>query len=253
MLLRQKMEKTVAEARSNGTFRKDICMIAHRGYSSKYQQNTALAFEMAAKNGSGGAETDIRITKDGFFVTNHNEEVIFADGSELLVAESSLAQLRAKPIRNTKTEDEIYICTFEEYLSIMKKHDMICFVELKGFWPQEKIKEVFDLAAAVYDLQKVILQSFEFENLLLANSLFPTLPLMLTYGSAQSNYERCFEHGFSIDVDYTVINEQMVHEFQERGLSVGVWTANEPLALDYCRALGVDYIESDVFGGNAVL
>ena len=42
-------------------------MIAHRGYSSKYPDNTEPAFLGAVKNGSGGIETDIRITKDGVF------------------------------------------------------------------------------------------------------------------------------------------------------------------------------------------
>ena len=35
-----------------------------------------------------------------------------------------------------------------------------------------------------------------------------------------------------------------------KGLKVALWTANDLISLNYCRALGVDYIESDVFGGN---
>lgn len=244
-----KMALTVFAAKLKNTPEKEICMIAHRGYSSRYQQNTALAFAMAAKHKSGGAETDVRITKDGQFVTNHNSEVVFADGSEVQVADATLAELRAKPLKNTKTKDEIYICTFREYLEIMKDNNMVCFVELKGEWPQEKIKEVFDMADEVYDLSKVILQSFSFDNLLLAHELFPKMPLMLTYGSAESGYERCFDHGFSIDVDYVTVSKKMIREFHDRGLEVGVWTANTPLVFAYCKALGVDYIESDVFGG----
>ena len=38
-----------------------------------------------------------------------------------------------------------------------------------------------------------------------------------------------------------------VKEFHDKGLKVGLWTANDILALNYCLALGVDYIESDVF------
>lgn len=55
---------------------KEICMIAHRGYSGKYLQNTELAFVQAARHGSGGAETDIRITSDGVYVTSHNPEAV---------------------------------------------------------------------------------------------------------------------------------------------------------------------------------
>ena len=249
LLFPAKMIFTVLQSKLQKNEKKDICMIAHRGYSGAFQQNTALAFREAAKHGSGGAETDVRITKDGFFVCNHNDETVFADGTEVLVADATLAELQAKPIKNKKTKDTIYICTFREYLEIMRDNNMVCFVELKGEWPEEKIKEVFTMAAEVYDLKKVILQSFSFDNLLLANKLFPDLPLMLTYGSAESGYERCFDHGFSIDVDYVTVSKEMIRQFHDRGLEVGIWTANSPLVFAYCKAFGADYIESDKYGG----
>ena len=228
---------------------KKVCMIAHRGYSSKYPDNTEIAFIKAAENGSGGAETDVRVTKDGILVTNHNDEVRFADGTELLVAEATYAELTAKPMRNTKSDDTVYLCTFRRYLEIMKENNMICFVELKGEFSDEKVKEVFDTVSEVYDLSKCIMQSFEFANLIKAREMFPELPLMLTYGSNESGYERCFDYGFSIDAEYKVITKEMIEEFHSRNLEVALWTVNDKEALDYCLSLGVDYIESDVFGG----
>ena len=227
-----------------------ICMIAHRGYSSAYPPNTELAFINAAKHRSGGAETDIRRTKDGVYVTNHNSEVKFADGSELEVAEHTFAELTAKPLKNDVTDDVVYLCTLQRYLEIMRDNDMICFIELKGPFTDGQVKEVFDLAAEIYDLKKCILQSFSFENLLKAHEQFPELSLMWTYGCNESHYERCFDHGFSIDVDRVVVTEQMVRDFHDRGLEVGVWTVNDESELERIKALGVDYIESDVFGGE---
>ncbi len=61
----------------------DICMIAHRGYSGKYHENTELAFTKPAEHGSGGAETDIRVTKDGVYVCSHNSSIILEDATEL--------------------------------------------------------------------------------------------------------------------------------------------------------------------------
>ena len=49
--------------------------------------------------------------------------------------------------------------------------------------------------------------------------------------------------------DRLVVTEQMVRDFHERGLEVGVWTVNDAAELARVSALGVDYIESDVFGG----
>ena len=227
---------------------KKICMIAHRGFSANYPDNTEIAFIKAAENGSGGAETDVRITKDGILVTNHNDEVVFEDGTELLVAEATYEELTAKPMKNKKSDDVVYLCTFRRYLEIMKEKDMVCFVELKGEFPEKKVREMFETVEEVYDLSKCIMQSFEFENLIRAREMFPDLPLMLTYGSNETGYERCFEYGFSLDAEYKIITAEMIKEFHDRNLEVALWTVNDKEALAYCKSLGVDYIESDCFG-----
>ncbi|MBR4452318.1 MAG: hypothetical protein IKS39_10815 [Clostridia bacterium] len=224
-----------------------ICFIGHRGYSGKYPQNTALAFKKAAENGFGGCETDVRITKDGVYVLSHDSSAVLKDGTELEVAEHTFAELTAQPLKNRKTLDEVYLCTYKEYLEIMRDNNMICFIELKGNFDDSQVKEIFDIAAQTYDLKKCILQSFEFDNLLKARALFPDLPLMLTYGSGDTGYEKCFDYGISIDADYKVITEEMIKEFHDRGLEVGLWTANDIFSMSYCKSLGVDYIESDNF------
>ncbi len=224
-------------------------MIAHRGYSGRYQQNTELAFRMAAENKSGGAETDIRRTSDGYYVCSHDADAEYADGSKLTVAGSTLAELTAKPLKPRFEGQTTYLSTFERYLEIMRDNGMICFIELKGPYTEEQVKEVFGIAERVYELKKCILQSFDFDNLIRCRELFPGLPLMYTYGTGESRWERCFEHGFSIDADRVVLTGEMIGAFHAHGLEVGVWTVNNEEDLEKFTALGVDYIESDVFGG----
>lgn len=226
---------------------KNVCMIAHRGYSGSYPENTELAFEKAAEHGSGGAETDVRVTKDGVYVLSHNSDVVLEDGTELAVVEHTFAELTAQPLKNKKTKDKVYLCTFKRYLEIMKEHDMVCFIELKGDFDDNQVKDIFTIAEETYDLQKCILQSFSFDNLLKARALFPDLPLMLTYGADDTGYERCFEYNISIDADFKVMTKEMVQEFHDKGLEVGVWTANLYSVVCYSKDLGVDYIESDVY------
>ena len=227
-----------------------IKMIAHRGYSGRFHENTEQAFLEAARHGSAGAETDIRATKDGVFVCSHNSEIILTDGTELIVADHTFDELTALPLKNKRTDDTVYLCKFERYLEIMKENDMICFVEFKGSFTDSMVKDVFDLVERVYDMKKCILQSFDFDNLVRTHALFPDLGIMWTYGKGESHYESCFDYGFSIDADKWVADEKMVKAFHDRGLEVGVWTANTKEELELCRALGVDYIESDFFGPN---
>lgn len=226
---------------------KDICMIAHRGYSGKYPENTALAFEMAAEHGSGGAETDIRRTLDGVYVTSHDSEVIYDDGSVLIIEEHTYDELTAKPLKNKKTKDKVYLCTFERYLEIMRDNGMVCFVELKGAYTDEQIGEIFGLVEKVYKLEKCILQSFDFNNLLKARELFPDLPLMLTYGSSDTDYQKCFEYGISIDANLVKLTDEMIEDFHSRGLYVAGYTANNFMQKCYAEQFDIDFLESDYY------
>ncbi|MCR5150532.1 MAG: glycerophosphodiester phosphodiesterase, partial [Clostridiales bacterium] len=134
-----------------------------------------------------------------------------------------------------------------EYIKIMKQHNLICFIELKGDFSDEEIESMFGFVREEYDISKCIMQSFEFDNLLKAKEVVPDLPLMLTYGVGDGDYEKCFEYGISIDTDYNALTQKMVDDFHSRGLLVAAWTANTRFALNYCRAMGVDLIESDYF------
>lgn len=233
----------------NKALHKDICMIAHRGNSANHPDNTVASFLAAVSNGSGGIETDVRVTKDGVFVVNHNDEAKFADGTQLIVAESTYEELSQKPLLNKKSDEIVYICTFKRYLEICRDADMICFIELKGEFTDEQINELFTMAGEIYDLSKCELQSFEFENLIKAHEAFPELKIMLTYGKGCGDYHKCLDYGFDIDSDYKAATPKMVKEFHDKGLKVGLWTANDIISLNYCRALGVDFIESDIYGG----
>ena len=127
---------------------------------------------------------------------------------------------------------------------------MICFIEFKGEFPAEKIREAFETAGRIYDLSKCILQSFNIDNLIAAHEMFPQLQIMLTWGKDRGPYDRCFDYGFSIDASYWSATPKLMRDFHSRGLKVGLWTANSPMVLLRCRLLKPDYIESDKYGGK---
>lgn len=223
----------------------NVDMIAHRGYSGRHPDNTEEAFLAAAEHGSDGCETDIRMTADGVLVCSHNDYVKYNDGSVLYISESTFEDLTQKPLKNTRSFTDAYLCSFERYLEISKEHNLICYIEAKGDFTDDMIIKIFTLAEEVYDLKMCEFQSFEFENLIRAHELFPDLKIMLTYGGEETGYERCFEYGFDIDADYNVITKEMVEQFHSRGLRVGAWTCNTFSSVYYAYSLGVDSIESD--------
>ena len=225
----------------------NVKFIAHRGYSFRYQENTEEAFTGAAKHGSAGAETDVRVTKDGVLVCSHNSEVTLRDGTELEISDHTYAELTAQPLKNMKSFTRLYLCTFEKYLQIMAENDMICFVEFKGEFSDENIRKAFGMAAEIYDLDKCPLQSYNIGNLIRARELFPELPVMLTCDEWDDTVAEALERGFAIDMDLHGLTQEIVDQFHAAGLEVGAWTANTRADISYCLSLGVDYIESDVY------
>lgn len=222
-----------------------VNMMAHRGYSSKYPENTALAFVEAAKHGAEGVETDLRITKDGVYVLSHNATAVYKDGSELTVADSTYAELTAKPLKNKKTKDDVYLCSFTDFLKIMKEYKLQYYIEFKVPFTKELAKDVFNVAKKKYDIKKCIFESPRFDDLVAVRKLFPDMPLMYVISEAGTDYSRCFEYNISVDVQYYALTEEMISEFHEKGLKVGAYTCDNIFCLSYAKSLGVDYIESN--------
>ncbi len=227
-----------------------ICFIAHRGFSGKYLQNTEEAFLKAVEHGSGGIETDVRITKDGVLVVNHDHAAHYADGTDMVISDHTYEELISKPLRNPFTDTDIRVCTFKRYLEICRDGHMVCFIEFKGEFPDEKIHEAFTMAQEIYDLKMCSLQSFDMDNLIRTHKAFPDLAIMLTCGHHDELVDQSLELGFDIDMAIGGITPELVKAFHDKGLKVALWTANTKEALDYCVSLGVDYIESDFFANE---
>src|SRR4051812_13053462 len=70
--------------------------IAHRGESYLAPENTLAAFKLTWELGGADAgETDIHLTRDNQLVISHDKDTKRTTGTELLIKDSTLAQLRA--------------------------------------------------------------------------------------------------------------------------------------------------------------
>ena len=67
-----KKERRARKVFRNGDF---PLIFAHRGSSHLFPENTELAFTKSFEMGVDAFETDIRLTKDGKIVTQHNEDI----------------------------------------------------------------------------------------------------------------------------------------------------------------------------------
>ena len=185
-----------------------ICFIAHRGYSGRYLMNTEEAFIKAVEHGSGGIETDVRMTKDGVLVVNHDDDAVFEDGTRLFIKDATYAELTAKPLRNPYTSTKLYVCTFERYLEICRDGNMICFIEFKGEFTDDMINKAFNMAKKIYTLDMCEMQSFSYDNLLRTRKAFPELKIMITAGHdcTDETLDRCIQYKFDLDIYFSLVN-----------------------------------------------
>ena len=226
----------------------DPLFIAHQGYSDRYVGNTAASFRAAAKMAFYGIETDIRATADGVFVCNHNESAKFADGGERTISASTYAELSEKPLRNTKTDEETYICLFEEYLRICKSGGKIAVIELKETFSTEKLTQILRIIDEQYDRTKVSVISFYMETLLRVRQLDPSVEIQ--YLSSTVNdpvFGLCLTEGIPIDVRQPVLSKHLANVFHSRGLKVNVWTVNKKSDLWRVRYQQTDFVTSNLF------
>lgn len=112
----------------------NIYVAAHRGWCSKYPENTMEAFKAAAEIGVDQIETDIRITKDGELVLIHDPAVDRTTDGCGKVAEMTLAELKQLDagVKKGKEFKGSRIPTFIEFMEYVKDFPMLTLdLELK--------------------------------------------------------------------------------------------------------------------------
>ena len=236
-----------AQRLSADTPTKTPAMIGHKGYSEKYPENTALAIEKAAEAGFSGTEADVRLTKDGVFVLSHDETIETADGQTLRLSRCTYEELTAQPLKNEFDTAPVYLCRLEDYLDLCKENDLICFIEIKEYWMIHKIVELFAMVRERYEFQKCEIQSFELLPLLVARLFFPQARIMLATNEYNFNAKAAFLLGFDLDMRFDGLTAQIVEKFHSRNRRVSCFTVNDATEAKRCAALGVDFMETDVF------
>ena len=223
--------------------------IAHRGFCSRYLENTEEAFVKAAEFGFDGCETDVRISADGVLMLAHGGSYVYADGTELDVATHTFAELTAKPLQNDFTDTVLYPCTFRRYIEILRDHGMFAFIELKGEYPPEKLDEMKAIVDELYTWDMCSVQSMELENLIRLREKYPDLPLMYCGGGYTAEVEEAMRRGFDLDLRLDDIFPFVVRRAHRKGVRMALWTADTDKQVALALALGVDFIESDYLWG----
>lgn len=114
----------------------NIYVAAHRGWCSKYPENTLEAMQAALDLGVDQLETDVRITKDGELVLMHDGTVDRTTNGTGAVNQMTLEELRQLDAGSYKGTEYagFKIPTFIEFMELVKDHPTITLdIELKEY------------------------------------------------------------------------------------------------------------------------
>lgn len=218
-------------------------IIAHQGYwdCAGSARNSVASLNKAQEIKAYGSEFDVHLTKDGVLVVCHDDTV-----SGKRIEESTYAQLQDITLANGEK-----MPTLEQYLVQGKKvKGTQLILEIKPHLN----KETEDKAvAAILDLVKQhkaekIVEYISF-SLNICKELVRLSPgVKIAYLKGEIAPKELKDMGFTgLDYHYKIIEQHpdWIKTAQDLGLSVNVWTVNDPAIVQTLIQQGVDYITTD--------
>ena len=228
----------------------NVQVVAHRGLSGLEKENTNSAFVAAGNRSYFGIETDVRKTADGQFVLNHDAHFKRVAGENLVIAESSLALVQSvvlKDVDNTKNRADLRPGTLQNYISICKKYEKVCVLELKEFVTREDLLEMIEIIKRFDYLDQVVFISFGYENLTLLREILPNQPAQfLDFTLTEELIEKAAADKLDLDIRFTDLTPELIEKAHAAGLKVNCWTVNTKEDGERLVSWGVDYITTNI-------
>lgn len=235
-------------------------VVAHRGFSGDYPENTLLAFRAADAVGAAYLELDVHLTRDGEVVVIHDDDLARVAGVAGVIAEMALAVVRAADAgRNFSVDGTsfpfrgkgIRVPTLREVLRALPAQRFI--VEIKPSTPgmvRPTLAIIEDCAMS----RRVLIASEHQAPLDEVRALAPALPtnfstdevgrFILSLAPGAEPYD---PPGDALQIppehlSWQLVTPASVAAAHRLGVEVHVWTVDEVAAMRTLLAMGVDGI-----------
>jgi glycerophosphoryl diester phosphodiesterase len=216
-------------------------IIAHRGASREFRENTLPAFRRALELGADAIELDVHGTADGVLVVHH-DPVVTLPGAP---APAPLATLSAADVARVRLAGDTQIPTLDDVCRLVGDRATI-YVEVKA-------RAVESLVAAALDGHpacRMAVHAFDHRVPVAVRALRPATAIGLLSGSypldvaavlAGSHADAFWQHAELVD-------EALVQSVHAAGSRLIAWTVNSTPHARMLAAWGVDGICTDLPG-----
>ncbi len=212
-----------------------VLVIAHRGASAAYPENTVEAFVGARDMGADWVELDVRLTLCGTPVVHHDADLA---GGRFL-SELEAAELPAS------------IPTLVDAIEAIGPMGMN--IEIKsdpreaGYDPEHRLVDaVVPIAQHLLGPERCLISSFDISAINRSRELDPTFPtgfLTADPVGVEVSAGRALAHGHgAINPGDALVSARWVAHAKNAGLNIYTWTIDDPARIAEVAAMGVDGI-----------
>ncbi len=230
--------------------KKSARVVAHRGLSGIETENTNAAFVAAGNRSYYGIETDIHRTADGRFVVCHDDDLKRIAGENIPVETTTLSELQSIVLFDkdgTKNREDLRVSVLENYISICKKYDKHCVLELKSDFTDEEISKIINIAESFDYLENITFISFVYSNVVKIRKLRPEQSVQFLFSKFSDEIiARLIANRIDVDVYYKALTKELVDMLHENGLVINCWTVDDKEKAEELSEWGVDYITSNI-------
>jgi len=228
-------------------------ILGHRGYSSKYIENTRESFRQALLAGADGLELDIHMTRDGQLVVFHDFELKRMTGQEGYIFQYSLEELN-----NFKIKGEHDFLTLNQVVEDLVTYQkdlgrkLYLNVEFKAGSSMYEGIEARAMAVCFERLpvDQVIFSSFDHHALLAIKTLDHTaLTGVLTTCAMVEPWDYLSKLGADYyHPHYLTLSPLTLPPLLQAGVQINTYTLNDPQIARQLMVSGLHMIITDAVG-----
>ena len=229
-------------------------LLAHRGFSGAYPENSPLAFRMAAeKTNVDGIESDVHISKDGKLVIFHDASVERTSNGTGFIRDLTYAELLELDIGAWKSPEFAgqRIWTLGQLLDFCRETRLLLNLELKNYevFYDGLEQRVIDEICARGMQEQVFVSSFNHISMQRFKELCPEIETGLLYDKPllDMEYYLLRSNADNVHPRYTLLQYQpeLMELFLGWGIKFNTWTVNDEENMRDMIARGVDCIISN--------
>jgi len=228
------------------THRRRVTVTAHRAGAAHAPENSLAALRRAIAEGADAAEIDVQRTANGSIVVVHDRDLRRMAGVPLVIAESTLAQLREADIGKSVGPEFAgeRVATLDEFIDAARGKIRLS-VELKYYGRGDPVlaqETAQALRSADFADQSNVI-SLDYAGLQQVRQLDPAQKLGFLVSASVGDLT-------GLDVDFLSVSQsnltpQLRRRADARGMTIAVWTVNRRDDVIRMIALGADDIVTD--------